>query len=138
MADVVQADGMPAARPRVVIVDDHASFRGAARDLFTVRGWDVVAEASCGATALMLVSASEPDLVVVDVALGVESGFDVARTLTQAFPKLPVLLVSAEEHYADAADRIAGSGARGFVAKRRLPQIDLRPFLRPLRVREIT
>jgi DNA-binding NarL/FixJ family response regulator len=115
----------------VVIVDDHAGFRVAARELFTVRGWDVVAEANCGATALSAVTASTPDLVVVDVGLGGESGFDLARALTRAFPALAVLLVSAD-HHADAGDRAVASGASGFVAKGSLARVDLGAFIRRL------
>jgi DNA-binding NarL/FixJ family response regulator len=115
-----------------VIVDDHAVFRDVARDLLTERGWEVVAEAASGETAFSAVAASEPDLVMVDVSLGRESGFDIARMLTDAFPGLAVLLMSAD-HRADAAARAALSGARGFVAKRRLPHIDLGAFLRQLR-----
>src|SRR4051812_34998457 len=72
-------EGMPAPRPRVVIVDDNAGFREAARELFTARGWDVVAEADCAAVALSAVTASAPDLVVVDVGLGADNGFEIAR-----------------------------------------------------------
>src|SRR5690349_9709519 len=109
--------GMPAPRPRVVIVDDHADFRAAVCELFAARGWDVVAETDCGGGALSAVTASAPDLVVVDVDLGAESGFDVARTLTHRFPALAVLLVSAE-HHAGAGDQATQSGAIGFAPRR--------------------
>ena len=120
---------MPAPRPRVVIVDDHDGFRRIARELFTARGWDVVAEACCRATALSAVTASAPDLVVVDVGLGAESGFNLAHELTRTFPELAVLLTSADRH-ADAEDRALASGASGFVTKVRLPLVDLGAFIR--------
>jgi DNA-binding NarL/FixJ family response regulator len=122
---------MSAPRPRVVIVDDHAGFRCAARELFTERGWDVVAEASCGEGALSAVTASAPDLVLVDVGLGAESGLNATRDLVRVFPALAVLMVSAEDS-PDAVDLATASGASGFVIKRRLPLVDLSAYVRRL------
>src|SRR4051812_39498658 len=71
-------DGVPAQRPRVVIVDDHPAFRRAARALLDARGFTVVGEASESTAAQTLVARLAPDAVLLDVGLGAECGFDVA------------------------------------------------------------
>ena len=110
--------------PRVVIIDDQPSFRRAARELLDLRGYTVVGEADCGAAALQLATCLAPDGVLLDVRLGEESGFDVARELTRVRPAIAVLLVSADEEL-EGLPCIGACGARGFVAKRRLVEADL-------------
>jgi DNA-binding NarL/FixJ family response regulator len=107
-----------------VIVDDHASFRCVARALLDQRGFAVVGEANGGAAACELVARVAPDAVLLDVGLGAECGFDVARTLVAAHPGLAVLLVSAREDVASVL-RVQVSGACGFVPKSRLADADL-------------
>jgi DNA-binding NarL/FixJ family response regulator len=109
--------------PRVLIVDDQPVFRQVARDLLRVRGCSVVAEADCLRTALDALERCAPDAVLLDVRLGAESGFDVARALTRARPGLAVLLVSADEGHA-CPERVRECGARGFVPKPRLVDAD--------------
>ena len=115
---------MATARPRVLIVDDHPSFRRAAREVLAARGYAVVGEAACTATARILVEHLDPDLVVIDVCLGEENGFDLARALTFEDPSLPVLMVSANAELAG-PELLSGSGARGFVPKLELATADL-------------
>jgi DNA-binding NarL/FixJ family response regulator len=117
---VASMDRMPR---RVLIVDDHRTFREAARMLLTARGHTVVAEAACAHTALQAVERFAPDAVLLDVGLGGDSGFDVAPRLIAARPGLAVILTSTDECQ-DAA-RVHASGARGFVLKYRLPKTDL-------------
>src|SRR3954465_4527749 len=82
---------------RVVVVDDQATFRQAARLLLTARGYQVVAEAACAATALDAVERHAPEGVLLDVRLGGDDGFAVCDLLTRSRPELAVLLVSADE-----------------------------------------
>jgi DNA-binding NarL/FixJ family response regulator len=113
---------------RVLVVDDHAGFRAVARDLLRARGYTVVAEADRESSALEALTRFAPDAVMLDVRLGDESGFDVARALMRVQPDLAVLLVSAEEADVQAA-RVRGCGARGFVSKRQLVRSDLAELL---------
>jgi CheY-like chemotaxis protein len=119
-------DGSPT---RVVVVDDQATFRQAARLLLTARGYHVVAEAACAATAWGAVERHGPAGVLLDVRLGSDDGFVVCELLTRSRPELAVLLVSADEPMDPA--RIARCGARGFVQKHRLLQIDFAEFWAP-------
>ena len=112
--------------PRVVIVDDHAPFRRTIAILLAARGYDVVAEASCAATAVEAVERHAADAVLLDVGLRDDDAFAVCSLLTRSRPDLAVLLTSADGRHD--AERIRRSGARGFVRKSRLHQIDLRKF----------
>jgi DNA-binding NarL/FixJ family response regulator len=114
-------------RPQVVIVDDHATFRGAARMLLEARGYDVVAEAVSADAALAAVEQHEPTAVLLDVRLGEDDGFALCGTLTRRHPELAVLLAS-DGDFEHIADRVATCGARGFVRKSRLAQVDLGEF----------
>lgn len=114
-------------RPQVVIVDDQPAFRDAARLLLEARGYDVVAEAACAATALDAVEHHEPSAMLLDVRLGEDDGFAVCGELTRTRPDLAVLLAS-DGDYEQSTDLIASCGARGFVRKSRLAQVDLGQF----------
>src|SRR3954453_12099523 len=110
---------------RVVVVDDQATFRQAARLLLTARGYRVVAEAGCAGTALDAVERHAPEGVLLDVRLGDDDGFEVCRLLTRSRPELAVLLASADEQD---SERVTRCGARGFVQKHRLLQINFAEF----------
>ena len=122
MATVTTMDRMPP--KRVLIVDDQPAFRQVVRDLLVRRGHAVVGEADGLVTALAACEQHEPDAVLLDVCLGSESGFDVARALTGLRPGLPVLLVSTDDRYEDEAC-VRDSGACGFVSKSGLVDADL-------------
>jgi DNA-binding NarL/FixJ family response regulator len=112
---------------RVLIVDDQPVFRGVARELLESRGYTVVAEAYGMATAMEALERCGPDAVLLDVCLGEESGFDVARALTGMRPDVAVLLVSSDDAYRS-NERVLRCGARGFVLKARLVKTDLGTF----------
>lgn len=114
-------------RRRVAVVDDHAGFRATLRRLLEADGWDVVGEAADGATAIAIVPAMEPDLVLVDVGLPDVDGFAVAERLVRD-ARLTVVLISSREAAAY-EHRIAASPARGFLAKADLDGNALRTLL---------
>jgi CheY-like chemotaxis protein len=109
---------MKAMALRALIVDDNSHFLGAARDLLEREGVEVVALASTGAEAAQLAMELGPDVTLVDIDLGEESGFDVARTLTRdgAGNRSPVVLISTYAEK-DFAELIATSPAVGFLSK---------------------
>lgn len=102
---------------RAVIVDDSAEFLRAARALLEREGITVVASVSTGAEAVRSVEEHDPDVVLVDIGLGRESGFDVAEQLSRAIGRRGrVILISAHlEH--DLGDLVDASPAIGFVPK---------------------
>jgi CheY-like chemotaxis protein len=102
---------------RCLIVDDSADFRDAASALLGRAGISVVGVASNSAEALSLYRDLHPDVMLVDVDLGTESGFELTEQLhLQATSPLAVILVSAYAE-ADLADMIATSSAVGFLQK---------------------
>ena len=109
---------------RVLIVDDQPDCRRVVRELLVSRGYAVVGEADGLITALAAFQQCKPDAVLLDVCLGDESGFDVARKLTGLRPGVPVVLVSMDDRYEDEAC-VQECGARGFVSKSRLIDADL-------------
>jgi two-component system nitrate/nitrite response regulator NarL len=110
--------------PRCLIVDDNAAFLVAARDLLERQGLDVAGTASTGAGALALAAEVRPDLALVDVGLGDESGFDLARRLVAEAVCESVVLISTYAEN-DLEELIAGSGAIGFVSKSDLSRATL-------------
>jgi DNA-binding NarL/FixJ family response regulator len=127
MANVLLCSGEGSGDVRFLIVDDQPAFREAARELLELRGHSVVAEAGNGTEALAAAAEFNPDAVLLDVRLGDESGFDIARALTNAWPELPVLLVSVDTGTSPEAARACG--ARGFVSKHQLHTVDLAALL---------
>jgi DNA-binding NarL/FixJ family response regulator len=110
---------------RVLIVDDQRIFRTAARAVLERRGYGVVGEASDGAAALAFATRLLPDAVLLDVRLGRDDGFAVARALAGTCPGAAVLLAAYDEQ---PADDVAASGACGFVLKSELATADLAAF----------
>jgi DNA-binding NarL/FixJ family response regulator len=101
---------------RVIVVDDHPSFRRYARGLLTSEGFAIVGEAADGASALVLAAAVKPDLVLLDVQLPDVDGFAVAERLLASHPGLKIVLVSIRDRstYGPLIDQ---SGASGFLSK---------------------
>jgi DNA-binding NarL/FixJ family response regulator len=100
---------------RCLIVDDSPRFLDAASGLLEREGVTVVGVASSGAEALKRAAELQPDVTLVDIDLGGQSGFEVVRRLNrQALTCAILISTHAEEDY---ADLIAASPAIGFVPK---------------------
>lgn len=106
---------------RCLLVDDNAGFLEAARVLLSRQGIEIVGTASTGAEAHRLAAELQPDVVLVDIDLGGESGFELARDLTRVTSPRPssVILISTHSE-SDFADLIAESPAVGFLSKSNL------------------
>ena len=106
---------------RCLLVDDNAGFLKAARGLLHGNGVDVVGVASSSEEAVDGARRLRPDVALVDIALGEESGFDLARRLTDApgLERLRVILISTYAE-GDFTDLIAASAAVGFLSKSEL------------------
>ena len=108
-------------RSRCVIVDDDSAFIDVARALLERQGVTVVgragtcAEAVDRATALRG-TALQPDVVLIDIRLSDQSGFDAARQLAAEGQAAALIMISTDRE-ADYADLIADSPAIGFLAK---------------------
>ena len=103
---------------RCLIVDDNVRFLEVARASLERDGLDVVGTATTMAEALEKVEALRPDVVLVDIALGADSGFELARQLVDRHPGLHarIVLISTRREE-DFGDLILASPAAGFVWK---------------------
>lgn len=108
---------------RCLIVDDNALFLEAASLLLRREGLIVVGVASSTAEAQRKVQGLEPDVVLVDVALGSESGLELARSLSGCGSA--VILISTRSE-ADLADLTTDIPAAGFIAKSELSAAAIR------------
>jgi two-component system response regulator EvgA len=101
---------------RVLIVDDHPSFRSCVRALLMSEGFVVVGEAEDGESALALTAELSPDLVLLDIQLPDISGFEVVSRLHEKNPELEVVLISSRDQNAYGSS-LGASGALGFITK---------------------
>jgi len=99
---------------RCLIVDDNPEFLQAATRLLEGQGIEIVGVASSSAEAVEQAQALRPAVVLVDVKLGDENGFDVVGLLDG-----PTILISTYAER-DFSDLIAESPALGFLSKSRL------------------
>ncbi len=108
-------------RLRCLLVDDSAAFLEAASVLLEREGLTVVGVASSIAEALRQARALKPDVILVDIGLGDESGFDLARLLAQdgLADDADVILISARAEM-DYTELLADSPAAGFLPKSEL------------------
>jgi DNA-binding NarL/FixJ family response regulator len=101
-----------------LIVDDSAPFLEAAGSLLERDGIEVVGTARSSSEALSAAAELRPDVVLVDIQLGGESGFELTRRLTRAgHPSVILISAHAEEDFADLID---ASPALGFIQKTEL------------------
>ncbi len=100
----------------LLIVDDHAGFRSFARALLEADGYDVVGEAQDGESALEAARALQPEVVLLDVVLPDIDGFIVCDALTQDGDG-PAIVMTSSRGVSSYRRRLAGSNARGFIAK---------------------
>jgi DNA-binding NarL/FixJ family response regulator len=100
----------------LMIVDDHRSFRNAARRVLESAGFDVVGEAADGESALEAIRSLRPDVVLLDVQLPGIDGFEVASRLT-ANGDAPAIVMTSSREGSDFGPLVEQSGARGFIHK---------------------
>jgi CheY-like chemotaxis protein len=104
---------------RCLIVDDHEPFLASAKRLLETADVRVVGVASTSADAVSLTEKLRPDVVLVDVDLGSESGFDLARALVARADPPRVALISTHTED-DLADLLAENPAFRFIPKAQL------------------
>ena len=111
----------------VLIVDDNRLFLEAARVLLEQEGLRIVGVAATSAEALRRAEELRPQVILVDITLGGESGFELARRLAgQSRDGGPAVILISTHAEADFADLIAQSPAIGFVPKRELSAAAIR------------
>jgi DNA-binding NarL/FixJ family response regulator len=102
---------------RCLIVDDNRSFLAAGSMLLERQGLDVVGVASTGSEAVRKAEALRPDVVLVDISLGEESGLDVACSIVSALREAATVILISTRAEEDVTDLIADCPAAGFIPK---------------------
>jgi CheY-like chemotaxis protein len=102
---------------RALLVDDNDHFIQTVHDHLERDGINVVGVATTSANALRQTRDFNPDLVLIDIMLGTEFGFDLAHTLRQAVPEPPRIIMMSTYAATDFAEMIDASPAIGFLPK---------------------
>jgi two-component system response regulator MprA len=105
----------PAARPRVLVVDDDKAVRESLRRSLEFNGFDVSLAAD-GAEALAGIGAAQPDVVVMDVMMPRLDGVEATKAMRAAGHDLPILVLTARDAV---GDRVEGldAGADDYLTK---------------------
>jgi DNA-binding NarL/FixJ family response regulator len=102
---------------RVLIVDDHALFRdGLSAILTTAPDAEVVGEAANGQEALQKVSATSPDVVLMDIQMPDMTGLEATRRILETDPGVGIIMITMLEDD-DSLFAAMRAGARGYVLK---------------------
>ncbi|MFI6062343.1 response regulator [Streptomyces sp. NPDC051286] len=111
----------PEPAPRVVIADDQELVRTGFRLILTVRGVDVVGEASDGVEAVAAVRELRPDVALLDIRMPQMDGLEAARRIIAQSPDCRVIMLTTFDldHYVYAA---LAAGASGFLLKDVTPE----------------
>jgi DNA-binding NarL/FixJ family response regulator len=102
---------------RCLIVDDDDGFLDVARDLLEREHINVVGVASDSAGALRLVTTARPDVVLIDINLGEESGFDLVDSIADTDHSAQPVLILISTYTLDDYLDLPVPGAAAFVRK---------------------
>ena len=117
---------------RCFVVDDSGRFLTAVRLLLERQGMAVVGVASSGAEAVERIAELQPDVTLVDVHLGEESGVDLVRRLARdrIVPPSRLILMSGRAQ-GEVAEQAGDGAVAGFLAKAELSADAIRALLGP-------
>lgn len=103
---------------RVLIIDDHRTFRDALAAFFTLRSppIEVVGCVTDAPSAWAVIESSRPDIVVVDLLLPGMGGIAATREIVARWPHIGVLVLTADDRIERAREALE-AGARGFALK---------------------
>lgn len=102
---------------RVLLVDDHPVVREGLSLLLSNKGLVICGEAGCRDEALPLIASAAPDIALVDLSLGEESGIDLITEIQGSGMKILVYSMHDDGERVEAA---LAAGADGYVTKREM------------------
>ena len=104
-------------KKRVLVVDDHPIVRQGLALLINREGdLMVCGEAPDAQLAIQSITATKPDILVVDISLNGPDGLDLLKDVRARYPELPVLILSMHDESVY-AERALRAGAKGYIMK---------------------
>lgn len=100
----------------VLLVDDHAIWRGGVRSLLEDTEFEVIGEAGSGREALQLVDELRPQLVLLDIRMAGGDGLDALLAIKALAPSVAVVMLTTYDNPTYLARAVAG-GAAGYLLK---------------------
>jgi DNA-binding NarL/FixJ family response regulator len=100
----------------VLIVDDHPIVREGLAGVLERHGMKIVGLAANGKQAVEMYSAHRPDVMLLDLRLPDQSGFDVVRTVLSRDPQARIIILSSAQGDASIYNAIS-LGVRGYLLK---------------------
>lgn len=108
--------GSPNGSISVLLVDDHAIWRGGVRSMLDDTEFEVVGEASSGKEALEVARELNPKMVLLDIRMAGGDGLDALQALKREHPNMSVLMLTTYDNPTYMARAVAG-GASGYLLK---------------------
>ena len=105
-------DGRPL---RILVVDDEALIALELLDIIADRGAEPVGAAASAQDALCVAASEHPDIVLMDIALGVDDGIETARLIRGAYGSAIVFVSGSKDP--ETMNRVQEFGAAPFVSK---------------------
>jgi DNA-binding NarL/FixJ family response regulator len=102
---------------RILIADDYELIRAGVRALLRWRTDVEIIEASNGEEAIEQARKTNPDVIILDLAMPTMTGIEAARRLKEEMPQVPILILSMHDDGHTMARELAQIGVRGFVSK---------------------
>ncbi len=112
------------AKPRILIIDDHAVVRAGCRLLLQQGGHTAIIQAESGKEGLELNADRQPQLIILDLGLKDANGLELIKQIRAANPAGRVLIFTMHEE-PELAARTMESGASGYVTKNEGPDVFL-------------
>ena len=112
---------------RVVVADDDVLLREGLASLLVRSGFDVVAQAGDGVTAIRACREHEPDLLLIDIRMPPThstEGLEAAHAIREEYPDMGVLVLSAYVEVEHAMDLLASGQRSGYLLKSRVTDVD--------------
>lgn len=106
---------------RIVVVDDHPVFRKGLVALLRASGHEVADEAASGLEAIDVVTAAEPDLVIMDLSMPDLGGLEATEQLVAQLPELRVVVLTLFDDD-DTVRRALAAGACAYLTKQAAPE----------------
>ena len=101
---------------KVVLVDDHAIWRGGVRSMLEDTEFKVIGEAGSGKEALEVVRQLQPEIVLLDIRMAGGDGLDALHVIKSEFPRMVVVMLTTYDNPTYMARAVAG-GASGYLFK---------------------